>query len=799
MPADEPTLLAPAAGDLTRSDAGVAPTLVADGTTEPDVPAAIVAGEGGGLAGAVLADRYEVIDLLGRGGMGEVYRARDRELDGIVALKVLRPELAARAEVVERFRNEVKLARRVTHRAVARTFELGTAGGLRFLTMELVDGEPLSHLLARRGPLDPAWCARIGAEVCAGLEAAHEVGVVHRDIKPDNVLLTRDGRVVVTDFGVARLASEAGSDLAGTPAYMAPEQVRDHPPTPRSDLYALGVLLFEALTGRLPFEAPTVLASLALRLDRPPPDPREHRADVPLELAQVVTTAMAEDPGARFASAGVMRAALQSSVAPRSLPPSALGIEARGPAPRVWSTVAVRGVVAPPFAVQHLTSAIVDELTLMLGRIPRLRLVLADEGDADVVVTPAIDGDDLLCEATSVATGTAIWRGRAPLVARRLAVTAELFTRSIALALDRADPVAPPPSWPSDAVMDPLLRARLLFHGPVATELRAAEALLVEAVRAEATLAGVPDRATAEAQIDAVDSGPLLAMYARASLRLAFFSTDASTPIARARRAVRRGRERSPGRPEVHLAAGHLALHLGDPVAAARSFREAIHAAPAWSEAHEWLGRMLLEAGAVADGVRRAETAIRLDGRLAPLRWEIARSHALEGAWSAFDAELARLAAAAGGLHGRWLGRLRWAAWRGGSDAVRAARAAMAAAPSADWFEPEVCDMFAESVLDSGYARWAGRVRERALAPGEGSARRRAMILQVAAEAALASGLTLEGLALLEGSLQSGLFDLHWLDRCPLLDPARGERRFAAVRAEVERRALAIGDALFGE
>ena len=221
----------------------------------------------------LVGSNYELQWIIGHGGMSTVWLADDHSHEREVAIKVLRPEFSSNTEFLERFRNEVKLARRVTHRAVARTFELGTAGGLRFLTMELVDGEPLSHLLARRGPLDPSWCARIGAEVCAGLEAAHEVGVVHRDIKPDNVLLTRDGRVVVTDFGVARLAGGAGSDLAGTPAYMAPEQVGDQPPTPRSDLYALGVLLFEALTGRLPFEAPTVLASLALRLGRPPPDP----------------------------------------------------------------------------------------------------------------------------------------------------------------------------------------------------------------------------------------------------------------------------------------------------------------------------------------------------------------------------------------------------------------------------------------------------------------------------------------------------------------------------------------------
>jgi serine/threonine-protein kinase len=782
----------------------VAPTLAAGATTLPDAPVALVVSPEASLAGAVLAERYDVIDLLGRGGMGEVYRARDRELDEVVALKVLRPELSSRADVVERFRNEVKLARRVTHRAVARTFELGTAAGLRFLTMEFVDGEPLSHVLARRAPLDAAWCARIGAEVCAALAAAHEAGVVHRDVKPDNVMLTRDGRVVVTDFGIARLASDGGGDLAGTPAYMAPEQVQDRPPTAQSDLYALGVLLFEALTGRLPFEAPSALASLALRIGRPPPDPRALRPEVPPELAQVVTTAMAEHPHDRFATAAAMRGALQASVAPRSMPPSALGIEVRGPGPRAWTTVAVRGIVDAPLAVRHLTSALVDELTLSLGRVPRLRLSVSEEPDADVVVSPAVAGDHLTCEAVAAATGQVIWAGRAALAARRVPAAAEIFTRSLALALDAADPGPPPPCWPSDAALDALLRARLLFHGPVATELREAEQLLAAAVRAEAdrepraraaAVSGTPT----EADIDAVGSGPLLAMFARASLRVAFFSTDERAPIALAEHAVRVGRDRAPDRPEVHLAAGHLALHLGDPVAAARSFREALRAAPAWSESHEWLGRMLLEAGAIADGARRAETAIRLDPRLGPLRWEIARAHALEGSWSRLDAELARLAASMRGLHGRWLARLRWAAWRAGPDAVAATLDEMRAVPVEDRFEPEICALFAESVVGRSFRRWAPVVRARMLGDAGGSARRRAIVLQVAAEAAFASGELDEGLAMLEGALGAGLFDLHWLDRCPLLDVARGAQRFAAVRAMVEQRALAIGDALFGE
>jgi len=154
--------------------------------------------------------------------MGEVYRARDRELDEEVALKIIRSELADEPEAVERFRREVKLARRVTHPNVARTFELGHAGGVWFCAMELIDGESLTKRLAR--PIEQAEAIAIALAVCDGVAAAHAAGVIHRDLKPDNVLIARDGRIVITDFGIADLAVVRRSDLSGTPAYMAPER-----------------------------------------------------------------------------------------------------------------------------------------------------------------------------------------------------------------------------------------------------------------------------------------------------------------------------------------------------------------------------------------------------------------------------------------------------------------------------------------------------------------------------------------------------------------------------------------------
>src|SRR5262245_42111937 len=184
------------------------------------------------LAGHTLAGRYDLLALLGAGGMGAVYRAHDRELDELVALKVINAALAADPAMVDRFRHEVKLARRVTHVNIARTFELGRSDGILYCTMELIDGESLRRRLRREGKLAISDATRIAAELCDGLTAAHAAEIVHRDIKPDNVLLSREGRVVLADFGVAAVAAgHYPGDLSGTPEYMAPEQAMGEPPT----------------------------------------------------------------------------------------------------------------------------------------------------------------------------------------------------------------------------------------------------------------------------------------------------------------------------------------------------------------------------------------------------------------------------------------------------------------------------------------------------------------------------------------------------------------------------------------
>ena len=217
-------------------------------------------------AGTVLGDRYEIIALLGQGGMGAVYKARDTELDRLVALKIIRPELTTNPEILKRFKQELILARQVTHRNVIRIFDLGQADGFKFITMEYLEGKDLRAVLREKGKLTPEEAARIILQICRALEAAHSEGVIHRDLKPQNIMLDANGRAYVMDFGIARSAYLPGMTqtgaLIGTPEYMSPEQAKGEKLGEQSDLFSLGVILHELVIGQSP------LATLSKRHSR---------------------------------------------------------------------------------------------------------------------------------------------------------------------------------------------------------------------------------------------------------------------------------------------------------------------------------------------------------------------------------------------------------------------------------------------------------------------------------------------------------------------------------------------------
>jgi serine/threonine-protein kinase len=261
--------------------------------------------------GQMLSGRYRVIGLLGRGGMGEVYRADDLELSQAVSLKFLGRSLSDRPDMLERFRAEVRNARQVSHPNICRVYDIGEVDGQHFLSMEYVDGEDLSTLLKRIGRLPRAKADEVARQMCAGLAAAHDRGVIHRDLKPSNVMIDGEGRVRITDFGLAvRTADGGAGDVAGTPAYMAPEQFDGRPATAQTDLYSLGLILYEIYTGRRPLDAATWDGWKSQHSQVEPRSPEEIEHDVEEPVARAILRCLEKDPARRPRSALQLAASL---------------------------------------------------------------------------------------------------------------------------------------------------------------------------------------------------------------------------------------------------------------------------------------------------------------------------------------------------------------------------------------------------------------------------------------------------------------------------------------------------------
>jgi eukaryotic-like serine/threonine-protein kinase len=283
-------------------------------------PHGIAAASGDLEVGTVLAGRYEILQLLGRGGMGAVYKARDTELNRVVALKLIRPELAKNPDVLQRFKQELILARQVTHKNVIRIFDLGQSEGIKFITMDFVEGQDLRRLLLERGKFPVDQAAQVMLQICRALEAAHAEGVIHRDLKPQNIMLDGNGRVYVMDFGIARSAYLPGMTqtgaLIGTPEYMSPEQARGEKLTERSDLFSLGVIFYELLTGTSPYPADAPLGTLWKRLQEKPKAPAEVDAAVPKALSDIVMSALEIEPEKRVSGAREMAQQLEIWLGP---------------------------------------------------------------------------------------------------------------------------------------------------------------------------------------------------------------------------------------------------------------------------------------------------------------------------------------------------------------------------------------------------------------------------------------------------------------------------------------------------
>src|SRR2546426_6742853 len=312
-PFDSPTMV-----DLPGDTGGDAPTMIdAPAKPAPRTRAGTThAGQPMLEPGAVLAQRYEILEILGEGGMGAVYKAMDRELSRPVALKVIRPDLAGNQAILDRFKQELLLAREVTHKNVIRIYDLGEAEGMKFITMEYVEGKDLRTLIHEQTKLAPEEAVEIMQQVCRALEAAHSVGIIHRDLKPQNVMRDKSGRILVMDFGLARTLEGDGMTqtgaLVGTMDYMSPEQALGKDLDQRSDLFALGLIFYELLTGKMPYKSESVVASLLKRTQQRAVPVLTHDPTIPTVISNVVSKCLEPAVNLRYQTSSQILADLEA-------------------------------------------------------------------------------------------------------------------------------------------------------------------------------------------------------------------------------------------------------------------------------------------------------------------------------------------------------------------------------------------------------------------------------------------------------------------------------------------------------
>ncbi|WP_395818088.1 protein kinase [Archangium minus] len=763
----------------------------------------------------LFAGRYRLETLVGRGGMGRVYRARDVLVGDMVALKTLDLEKDPGMNALERFRREVRLARRISHPHVARMHDLGEHEGQHFLTMEYVEGVDLRSLIAREGPLAPARAARVALAVCEGLAAAHSAGVVHRDLKPANVLVEKGGRVVLTDFGIARAlvdeSARSTQGTAGTPMYMAPEQLSSGEVDARADLYAVGLMLYEMLTAAPPFSGNTSMAVALARLNQPPPDPRARTTTVPDALAELVLHCLARAPENRPASAAHFARSLHTWLEGLGeQPPTLVSLPALPtpllPPPSEQSTLSLLlnethepGVAILPlrfqgpqeraFLADALTDALIDTLSRTVGmRVPcsaattrfrnerEPRTVGRELGVGFLVdgtvqsVGPTVRVSVRLVETTH---GTQLWSGR--------------FEDSSADAFEQQDRLGPR--------IAEALRVELWVASERDTASPEALALFRQGFVQGYTSGTSPDVAIGwleRAIALAPDFLPAQALHAIQCMR-AWFVGGSSTQRDwgdEARASVERLEQRAPQLAETHLARGMLAAQEGDWREAVISARASLEAAHTFPVAMLFLGSLQCEAGRADEGLVLLRRAFDLDSRLGLCLFEIARCSALRGRMEDYHQASKRLAAFTSHRVPSLMLRLRVAAWAGDLEGVRRCKlaledespgAALTGLRYAAAVLGEVDPIASLAPLDA--------MLERRLSPRFAS-----LMRQLATEQLCLTGHPRKALDYFLGAAHSALIDLEWTDHCPALEPLRALPGFAEGRREVRTRVEVIWD-----
>ena len=801
---------------------------------------------GGPVVGSMFGARYRIEALLGRGGMGAVYRAVDTLVGDRIALKTLDLGRAASASAIDRFKREVRLARRISHPNVARVHDLGEHGGLHYLTMEYVEGGDLDALLEREKQLPLERAVRTGLAVAEGLGAAHAAGVVHRDLKPANVLVDRTGRMVLTDFGIARgLVDDAAMHrtvgTVGTPLYMAPEQVQGLAVDARTDVYALGLLLYEMLVGTHAFQADTPIATAIARLYRPAPDPR---AAVALDdgLADLVLACLSREPEGRPADGRAVADILRQWLASRGLAVDA------GPRPLVGTAPDLSGAPRSSVDVTAHTEAHASALVTAaptplsgapgvsgsqslpgLGRASRALAVLPFRyrGPSE----HAYLGDGLAEELTDVLSRTRGLRVKGSGATARFRDERDPKTVGDALSVDAIvdgsvqstgqllrvsvrllDVESGTQLW-SDKFEAPLEE---LFEVQETVSRRVAEALRVS-IDAGATRGDAPAEAVdaylrgrralslsklggpggavslfEEALALAPSFTPAVAAHAVATLR-GWFTPGEGDPrdwAQEVERSVARAKALAPDVAETQLAAGLYAVHTASYAEAGQALGRALAIAPTFAAAHHALGSMAIETGRLQRGVKHLRAAIDLDPTLELAFIDLARSHALAGDREATRRVLARHEAEG---HPTPLPlRMRIAAWYGELDELLSLLPAIeeSAQPLTRFAAIYARLLLRRISIGEGEALLEQKI------PRAASPRFVALAMQSGAEIFSAMGDLERAESYLGRAVAAGMVDVEWLDRCPMLSPLRGRPIFLEARRQCRQRADAFWSAV---